>query len=70
MCAMQMGTLTLNVARAVKEMRAGRCEFRLTRDRQIMTVVGKVRTGPVLIHVCDVDSVKMLRTGQVIGSNQ
>lgn len=40
--ANQVGTLTSDVAKAVREMRAGRCEFRMARDGQIMTVVGKV----------------------------
>ncbi|KAF5835991.1 50S ribosomal protein L1 [Dunaliella salina] len=37
----KVGTLTTEVAKAVQELRAGRCEFRMTRDSQIMTVVGK-----------------------------
>jgi len=37
----KVGTLTSEVAKAVRELRAGRCEFRMARDSQIMTVVGK-----------------------------
>lgn len=38
----QMGTLTTDVGRAVRELRAGRSEFRAARDGQLMAAVGKV----------------------------
>lgn len=43
-CAcVQMGTLTPDIVRAVKEMRAGRLEFRVSPKPILQMVIGKVR---------------------------
>lgn len=37
-----MGTLTSDVAAAVKELLAGKLEYRVSRDKQMRLVVGRV----------------------------
>ena len=53
---MQLGTLTQDVSRALRELRQGRLDYRLGKDAMVRAAVGKVRPSGaravVYVTVC------------------
>lgn len=48
--SLQLGTLTTDVAKALRETRQGRLDYRLGKDAMVRAAVGKVRALAIVPH--------------------